>query len=445
MNRKTKSLLAVALVAVLTVVGLLVYRDAFGKETPAYRFATVQRGNLQATVSATGTLSAVTTVSVGTQVSGQVSQLLVDFNDQVKKGQLLARIDPTLAMQAVTDAQANVERADAQLLQAQRDYRRNRELGSSGLVATSAIEQTQSSQEVAAATVKSARVALDRARQNLSFTSIYAPIDGVVVERNVDQGQTVAASLSAPQLFLIANDLTHMQILAQVGESDIARIKEGQPVRFTVQALSGQTFEGKVEQVRLQSTTQENVVNYTVVVTVENPQHKLLPGMTARVDFLTQSATNVLTVPNSALRFKPAEGTFTAAPAVSGQRAATGRTTTAAQTGTATTSTAQTAQSGTRRQRSGTGQWQNGTGQRPSAGTLYTLDANGKLQQLRVRTGLTDGTQTEVKGKDLTDGMKIVIGAASATQTAQTTSTAGSPFSQNNQNQQRRGPAPGGF
>ncbi|HKO55401.1 MAG TPA: efflux RND transporter periplasmic adaptor subunit, partial [Thermoanaerobaculia bacterium] len=312
MNTKTKSLLAMALIAILTVVGLLVQRVALAKETPAYRFATVQRGDLQSTVSATGTLNAVTTVSVGTQVSGQVSELLVDYNSQVKKGQLLARIDPTLALQAVTDAQANVERAEAQLLQAERDYSRNRELGSSGLVARSAVEQTQSSQDVAAANVKSARVALERARQNLAYTSIYAPIDGVVVERNVNQGQTVAASLSAPQLFLIANDLTHMQILAQVGESDIARIREGQPVRFTVQALTGQTFEGKVQQVRLQSTTQENVVNYTVVVTVENPKHRLLPGMTARVEFLTRSASDVLIVPNAALRFRPAEATATA-------------------------------------------------------------------------------------------------------------------------------------
>jgi HlyD family secretion protein len=430
MNRKTKSLLAVALIAVLTVVGLLVYRDAFAKETPAWRFATIGRGDLQATVSATGTLNAVTTVSVGTQVSGQVAELLVDYNDQVKKGQLLARIDPTLALQAVTDAQANVERAQAQLLQAERDYRRNRELGSSGLVATSAIEQTQSSQEVAAATVKSARVALDRARQNLSYTSIYAPIDGVVVERNVNQGQTVAASLSAPQLFLIANDLTHMQILAQVGESDIARIKEGQPVRFTVQALTGQTFDGKVEQVRLQSTTQENVVNYTVVVTVENPKRALLPGMTARVEFLTQSATNVLTVPNSALRFKPAEGTFTAAVKPTQSTATT--------TSTAGRDARRTA-GGTSARRAG--------GQ--SFGALYVLDANGKLQQLRVRTGLTDGTRTEVQGKNLTEGMKIVIGTASATQTAQTTSSASSPFQQSGSaganQQQRRGAAPGGF
>src|ERR1044071_3877421 len=220
MNKK-RSLIAIILIAVLAAAGALFYRVANAKETPAYRFATVQRGDSKATVSATGTLNAVTTVSVGTQVSGQVSQLLVDFNDHVKKGQLLARIDPTLAQQAVSDAQANLEKAQAQAVQASRDYARNRELMNDGLVARSAEEQTQSSAEVAQATVKSARIALDRAKQNLAYTNIYAPIDGVVVEKNVQQGQTVAASLSAPQLFLIANDLSQMQILAQVGESDI--------------------------------------------------------------------------------------------------------------------------------------------------------------------------------------------------------------------------------
>ena len=241
----------------------------------------MERGDLQALVSATGTLQAVTTVSVGTQVSGQVSALLVDFNDHVKKGQLLARIDPTIAQQGVADAQANLEKLQAQANQATRDQDRNRELSAAGLIARAQLEQGGAALQVAEATERSADIALQRAQQNLSYTSIYAPIDGVVVERNVNIGQTVAASLSAPQLFLIANDLTQMQILAQVGESDIDRIKQGQPVTFTVQALPGQTFTGTVQQVRLQSTTVDNVVNYTVVVTLENPDGKLLPGMTA--------------------------------------------------------------------------------------------------------------------------------------------------------------------
>src|SRR4051812_40365615 len=265
MNRK-KSIITIAVIALVALIAVLVRQVAFAKEPDTYRFVAVSRGDIKATVSSTGTLNAVTTVSVGTQVSGQVSELLVDYNDRVKKGQLLARIDPTLALQAVTDAQANVEKSQAQALQASRDYSRNRELLNAGLVARSAYEQTQSTAEVAQAGVKSARIALDRAKQNLSYTNIYAPIDGVVIERNVQQGQTVAASLSAPQLFLIANDLSQMEILAQVGESDIAQIQQGQTAQFTVQALPGQTFKGTVQQVRLQSTTTDYVVNYTVVV-----------------------------------------------------------------------------------------------------------------------------------------------------------------------------------
>ena len=383
---KRKSLIAIALLLVAAT-AVLVHRAALAKETPQYRFTTVERGDLQSTVSATGTISAVTTVSVGTQVSGQISALLVDFNDSVKKGQLLARIDPTLAQQAVADAQANLEKAQAQAALASRDYSRNRELTGEGLVARSAFEQTEASAQVANASVKSARVALQRAQQNLAYTNIYAPIDGVVVARSVDAGQTVAASMSAPELFKIANDLSEMQILAQVGESDIARIEEGQPVEFTVQALPNRKFQGKVRQVRLESTTQDNVVNYTVVVAVDNSSGKLLPGMTARAKFQTKSAKDVLKVANSALRFKP-EGAKTTA----------------------------------------------------RGGSLYTLDAQGKLVATRVRTGISDGTTTEVRGDGIKAGMKVIAGMSA---TAQSAETASNPFQSNQQQPQRRGP--GGF
>ena len=427
--KQKKSVIAVGLVLILSIIGVLVHRLAFAKETTAYRFATVERGNMQSTVSATGTLNAVTSVSVGTQVSGQVSELLVDFNDQVKKGELLARIDPTLAMQAVTDAQANLEKAQAQALQASRDFQRNCELTNDGLVARSAYEVSQSGASVANAGVKSARVALDRARQNLSYTSIYAPIDGVVVERNVQQGQTVAASLSAPQLFLIANDLSQMQILAQVGESDIAQIKESQPVSFTVQALTGQTFKGTVKQVRLQSTTTDNVVNYTVVVSVPNTDGKLLPGMTARVQFLTKQADNVLKVSNAALRYKPTDAEVAALKAA---RQATSTSTTSTATSTA---------------RSG----RNGTGTRSgnsNFGTLYYLDANGKLAVARVKTGINDGSTTEITGKTIKEGMQVIAGTVTPTSTTAQTSTApASPFqgSQQQGGAQRGGGGRGGF
>ena len=412
---KKKSLIAAALVVVLSVVAVLVHRQAFAKETTTYRFTNVERGNVESTVAATGTLSAVRTVQVGTQVSGLISDLLVDFNDEVKKGQLLARIDPTLQEQTVADAAASLERARAQYLQAQRDANRSNQLLTAGLVARSEYESADSSLDVARANVKSAQVALDRAKRNLEYTSIYAPIDGVVVERNVDHGQTVAASLSAPQLFLIANDLTNMQILASVGESDIAQIQEGQTVKFTVQALPRQTFEGKVQQVRLQSATNENVVNYTVVVAVANPEKKLLPGMTARVEFLTDSAEDVLKVANAALRFKP--GALASSPAAPTASRAGGR------AGDGETPSRQPA------------------GRRRSNSTLYIVDAEGTLKQIPVRTGITDGKFTVVRGRELKEGMKVIAGT-SQPQSAE--SEASNPFQQNNSNQQR-GPRPGGF
>ncbi len=421
---KKKSIIAVLLIMLAAAAGLLVYRQAFAKDAPAFRFVTVEKGNMQSKVSATGTLGAVTTISVGTQVSGQVASLLVDFNDHVKKGELLARIDPTLAQQAVVDAQSNVDKAQAQLLQMQRDYARNQELIAAGLVARSAFEQSQSSLDVARAEVKSAQVALDRARQNLAYTNICAPIDGVVIERNVQQGQTVAASLSAPQLFLIANDLAHMQILAQVGEGDIAQIQQGQTVNFTVQALPNQTFHGTVQQVRLQSTTADNVVNYTVVVAVDNAQNKLLPGMTARVELLTKSANDVLEVSNAALRFKPTDQ----------QLAQLGVTKAPAKAPATTTSTADRAAPWASR---------NG-GERPNIATLYYLDSNGRVATARVRTGITDGTATEVQGRGITAGMQVIAGISSGT-TTQSASTTNSPFGGGTSSQQPRRGGPGGF
>lgn len=402
---KKKSIIAVSLLAVLAVVAVLVHRAAFAKETQTYRFTAIERGDVESTVSATGTLSAVTTVAVGTQVSGQLSDLFVDFNDTVRKGQLLARIDPKLQEQAVTDAQASLARVRAQYLQAQREHNRSAELMSAGLVARSELETTHSALDVARANVTSAQVALDRAKQNLEYTNIYAPIDGVVVERNVNLGQTVAASLSTPQLFLIAQDLTSMQILANVGEGDIASIRDGQKVKFTVQALPKRTFEGKVQQVRLQSATNENVVNYTVVVSVANPEKKLLPGMTARVEFLTAASEDVLKVANAALRFKPATEVKQPDRPRDSQRVTRNRS-----------------------------RADNGT-----TATLYVVDANDQLQAIRVRTGITDGSITEVRGRELKEGMKVVAG----TSQAQSADAAKSPFQTTNA--QQGGRRPGGL
>jgi HlyD family secretion protein len=428
MNFNKKTIVIIGLVAAIAIAALLIRHYVSAQQAPAFRFATVERGDIQSLVSATGTLTATKTVSVGTQVSGQVSELFVDFNDHVKKGQLLARIDPTIAQQGVADAQANLEKVQAQKNQASADQNRNRELSADGLIATSALEQGGSALKVAQADMKSAGVTLQRAKQNLSYTSIYAPIDGVVIERNVNNGQTVAASLSAPQLFLIANDLSHMQILAQVGESDIDQIKEAQSVKFTVQALPGRTFTGTVQQVRLQSTTADNVVNYTVVVTLENPDGKLLPGMTARVDFLVKSATKVLKVSNAALRYKPsteiAAQFGAAAPSKDPLPAAGSNSATGIQSG-----------AGGMRARKAQGS-SNGFG------TLYYLDPQGKLQVVRVHTGISNGASTEVQDPKITLGMKVIDGIASTTaSTSQKPSatTPGNPLGGSQQNGGGRG------
>ena len=401
-----KKLITVAIVAIAAVTSSYVlYRHAHQQTAPAYRTAAVQRGNLESTVAATGTLGAVTTVQVGTQVSGQISAISVDFNSKVKKGELIARIDPTLQQQAVEDAQAGVARASAQLVQTKAEYDRNKLLHDQKIVTDPEFNTAQLNYQVAKANSTSAQIALDKARQNLSYTSIYAPMDGIVVERDVDVGQTVAASLSAPQLFVIAKDLSQMQILATVDESDIGQIKVGQPVSFTVQAYPGQMFTGTVRQVRINSTTVNNVVNYTAVVAVANPDGKLLPGMTATVKFLVGAASDALTVPNAALRFKPAIAAATGAPSkvrnVSGGAAA------------------------------------------DSTKTLWQLDAKGALSPVHVRAGLTDGTRTQVSGTTVKEGMQIVIGASTGTTTDAASTTSKNPLQP--QSTGRRGGPPGAF
>ncbi len=378
------------------------YRRADGKEAPVYKTVPITRGSIKSTVSATGTLNAVRTVQVGTQVSGQVSQIYADFNQKVKKGELLARIDPTLAQQAVADAEAQLEKAQSQLQLAQTEEVRNKSLFDARVITADEYQTSASSFVQLKATVKSAQIALDRAKQNLTYTSIYAPIDGVIVERNVDVGQTVAASLSAPQIFLIANDLSEMQILASVDESDIGLIQDGQPVQFTVQSYPNEQFVGTVKQVRLQSTTTNNVVNYTVVISVSNATGKLLPGMTATVQFTTGTADDALTVPNAALRIKPtqamlnqvggAAGTPGSAPdsaAIAARRARGGAGGAAGARGAGGAGPAHTGAS--------------------SSATLWYLDAQGTLHEAHVHTGLTDGQRTEIEGKGLTAGDQAVI------------------------------------
>jgi HlyD family secretion protein len=379
---------AAAAVGVIILAGTgWFYNRADGKETPAYRTATIQRGSVKSTVSATGTLGAMQAIQVGTQVSGQIAGIYVDYNDHVRKGQLLARIDPQLQNQAVEEARAQLERAQATMEQAQGDYARSKQLFEWKVITASEFSAVQSNFSVQKANVKSALIALERARQNLAYTNIYAPIDGVIVERNVDVGQTVAANFSTPQLFLIAKDLSDMQILALVDESDIGAIRTGQQVEFTVQAYPNQTFTGTVHQVRLQSRTQDNVVNYTAVVGVKNTTGKLLPGMTATVQFLTGDAENVLVVPNSALRVRPT-------PAMLAQ--------------------------------AGHAIHTNGDG--ANSGLLWTIDRLGTPRPVRVHTGLSDETHTEVAGENLAVGMTVVTGVVDAGNPMSNDASSKNPF-----------------
>ena len=272
-----------------------------------YRFVEVTRGDLESAVTATGALQATETVEVGTQVSGQVAEVYADFNDQVPQGQLIARIDATILEQEVRSAEVNLARNQAEVDQARRDLERLSELNAKGVITDSEVEASEYRFALVDAGYKAAEINLERAQRNLEYSEIRAPIAGVVVARNVEVGQTVAASLSAPTLFVLAQDLAQMEILASVDESDIGQIAEGQKVHFTVQAYPDRKFEGVVQQVRLQATTRENVVTYSVVVAVGNEDGSLLPGMTATLDIVIETAEDVLMVANTTLRFRATE------------------------------------------------------------------------------------------------------------------------------------------
>jgi len=368
-----------------------------------YRFVTLEQGDLEAVVASTGTLDPVTTVQVGTQVSGIISSIYVDFNDRVRAGQVIARIDTTLLWSTVRDAESNLERNQAQLKQAQRELERLEPLYNQQFVTEVDYVRAQYDLDIATAATKSAEISLDRARQNLSYATIIAPISGTVIERNVDVGQTVAASFSAPQLFLIADDLSRMEILASVDESDIGKIKKGQFARFTVQAYPDEIFNGSVQQVRLQSTVEENVVNYTVVVNVENPDGRLLPGMTATVDFLIETAIDILKLPNAALRFRATPWMFEV---IRARREAT------TDEDGSRRDAERGADSGSQNERgtwSGRGSGTFGSG-RSNFAMIWYLNENNELMVVPSQTGITDGQMTEVSSPRLQSGMQIIAG-----------------------------------
>lgn len=337
-----------------------------------YRTEKITKGDIVTTVTATGTVNAVTTVLVGTQVSGTIKNIHVDFNSPVRKGQLIAMIDPATfeaqveqARANLFSAKANVEKAEAALLDAKRTMDRNRELFSRNLIARSELDTSETNYEAARAQVSATKAqvaqteaALKNAQTNLGYTKILSPVDGVVISRNVDVGQTVAASFQTPTLFTIAQDLTKMQIDTNVDEADIGNVIVRQDVEFTVDAYPDTTFKGRVWQVRNAPITVQNVVTYDVVIKMDNPELKLKPGMTANVSIITSIKKDVLKIPNAALRFRPAEKVTALA------------------------------------EKKGAGVW--------------ILEKNNP-KRIKVVTGMSDGNYTELVSGDVKEGQEVII------------------------------------
>ena len=380
---KKRLVLILLAISAVTATVAAYYRSGANADAPRFTTARATRGDIVDTVEATGTLEAVTTVQVGTQVSGAIKMLYADYNSRVKKGQIVAELEPSLFQTQVDQAQATVARLQADVDRARVDVedtqvklRRANELWDKELIARTDLETAQAAARQAEASLKAAqaqvaqsRASLSQAEVNLGHTVIRAPIDGVVISRNVDVGQTVAASMSAPILFVIANDLSQMRVNARVDEADIGRVRAAQAVSFKVDAYPGETFTGTVSQVRLQPVTEQNVVSYVTIIDVPNRQLKLKPGMTANVTIEIARADDVLRVPNAALRFR--------ASSEAGPR-------------------------------------------------VWTVGAEGRPRPVAVETGLSDGTMTAVVGGTLPDDTAVITGMAA--QGATPAQAGGSPL-----------------
>jgi len=445
------------LIASLVVVAIAVFA-AFqfkGNEKPQYFTSKVDRGDIGEVVEATGTINAVTTVQVGSQVSGTISRLNADFNSRVKKGQVVAQIDPSLfegaLLQAKADlanakanlvaSQANLEKAQATAVQTKADYERTSGLTKEGVMSQQQLDLAKANADSADAAVSAAKATITQAiaqaqqkqaavtvaQTNLDYTTIHAPIDGTVIARNVDVGQTVAASLQAPTLFTIAQDLTKMQVYASTDESDVGMIHTGQIVTFKVDAFPKDSFTGRVSQVRLNATTVQNVVTYNTIIDFDNPEMKLFPGMTAYITIPVADVTNALRVPNGALRYKPdlaadqvralykkyglisgqPMGAQAEANPGSGNSGASGRQQRAH---------AQGAQGG------GAAGAQQHT-PRVDVSVIWKLRPDNTLEPVRIRTGITDHTVTEVAqvlNGQLNEDDELVTGGMSATSSSNT-------------------------
>jgi HlyD family secretion protein len=415
----------------VAAIGLLTAFSYESKKMPQYFTEKVQKGDIQNVVQATGTINAVTTVQVGSQVSGTIQTLFADFNSHVKKNQVIAQIDPSLfqgaLLQAKADladaqanliaAKANLDKAQAAAAQAKLDFNRYTTLAQEGVVPTQQLDTARATSQSADAAVGAAKAqvtqagaqvqqkqaAVTVAQTNLDHSTIRSPIDGTVIARSVDVGQTVAASLQAPTLFTIAQDLTKMQVYVSTDESDVGTVRAGQDVTFKVDAFPKDSFKGKVSAVRLNATTVQNVVTYTTVVDFDNPDMKLFPGMTAYVTVPVATATDVVKVPNGALRFTP---DLTADQiAALYQKAGIN--------------------AGGAGRKGGKGAQQ--SGQQASTAVVWKLNADKSVEPVQIKLGITDHTTTEVaqvvKGS-LNPQDQVVTGSAAANKTAAATSAA---------------------
>ncbi len=446
MKRKT-TFLTIGLVAVAAVAVIFWTRNSKTK-AESFQFAKIDRGDVLVAISATGTLNAVTTVQVGTQVSGTIAKLYADFNSQVKQGQLLAQLDPTFLKASLNEQKANVDRATAQLNEAKRNSSRTKEMFERQLVAQIDLDAATTSLETAEASLKQAQSARERAEVNLNYATILAPISGVVISRNVDVGQTVAASLSAPTLFTIANDLSKMQVTASVDEADIGQVKTGQKVTFRVDSYADRQFEGVISQVRLQPVVTQNVVTYNVIIDVNNPEQKLMPGMTATCSIEVALAKDVLRVPLSALRFTPANWTGDSSSerpgeknSVGGAMAASGDQIEKPKDSSGRRFDGQMPDSARRarwmekRQREGgdsTGQrqWGGGGDSMPGGESMrariWTIE-NGQIKPSRVVRGIQNQRFVELVKCPLAEGDSVIVGTNSVATTSQTNAT-NNPF-----------------
>jgi HlyD family secretion protein len=394
-------------IVIYVIIGLLVIFliGSCKKGDKAFTFETavVKKSSIINTITATGTIQADTTVLIGTQVSGVIKKIYVDFNSNVKKGQLLAELDKTPLQTQVQQAQASLDDSKSEVEYQKASYERFRALLDKKLVAQADYDQVKYSYNKALANLKTSQAGYDKSIVNLDYATIYSPIAGVILNRAVDQGQTVAASFSTPNLFTIGNDLTIMQVQANVDEADIGQLRKGQPVSFTVDAYPAETFKGDVRQIRLQPVVTSNVVTYTVIVNAPNPELKLMPGMTANITVLVQKIDSVLTIPGKALRFTP-DASWLAEYMKNNpipQRQGTGGN---GGQGTTNQRPQETGVSG----QNNPGESQPGGTQGGKKPVIIWVKNGDKIHRTRVTTGAIDGSNAEIKS-GLKEGDEVVL------------------------------------